>query len=196
MKNGVTGEWDGTTWREVDAAAPEGSGAGVAAAGAGAAAVGAIPAALAGAKRLAEEIATNPKTGKAVTKLAGPATQTLMRRAAPLAAGMKLYQGDLPGAAGAYLGGAALNAAVKRAPAVVLRLAGAAATRLPAGTAAGAGATAAAPFALGAGLGAAVPAAALAAIERDANRRPTIDPTRNTPASAIFRGFQTMAGRR
>jgi hypothetical protein len=191
--DGVTGEWDGTTWRRVAAPAPEappqGSGDAVAAAGLGAAALGAIPAAVAGAKTLAEEVATNPRTVQVVNKLARGAAGHLARTVTPLAVGAQLLKGDIKGAATTGLGGALTSAAVKRAPAAVLRLAGAAANLLPSGAAA------AAPLAAGAGLGAAVPAAALAAIEADANRRPTIDPTRATPASSIFRAFETMAGR-
>ena len=133
-----------------------------------------MPAALALAKRGAEQVATSPltaKVGSLVTKLG--------RRITPLTAAVQVANGDVKGAAKS----AAVGAAATYGPRVVQGLAARAATALPAS-----------PVAVGAGAGLAVPALALAAIQHDANRKPQIDPTANTPASTILRGFLGWPG--
>ena len=191
-KNGVTGEWDGTTWRQVsEASASERPSGDTLATVAKTAATGTAlgPAALAGGKRLVEEIATNPNIGKA---------STLARKFIPGAGGglsvLDALRGvvtgrkSVPQAATGVARDAAGSWALSRVPGLVQRGAQALA---PAAEAVGS--VPAMLYGAGASLGAAVPFGFLSALERDVNREHDIAPTDNTPAGNIMNVFQQMA---
>lgn len=194
-KNGITGEWDGTTWRRVEAAAPAGpevgtrktkggitgewdgttwrqladapdnTMAGVAAGAAGAAA--SVPIV----KRIAEHVATSPALGNIVKRFA-PAAGALNvgQSAYDVLTGRQTVGGALTSAAK----GEAIRQVVKRAPALLQRAA----------TPAAAMST---PVMAGGLAGVAGTAGFLAALQHDANRKVDIDYSKNTPDTWIAR---------
>jgi hypothetical protein len=155
------------------------------------AAAGALPGVLRLGHRVAEQLATSPNLGKAA---AGKALDRLnvVKQVYDVATGKQSALDAGKDAAVNYVGGRAVQAprALQAALRIVmptLQRGAQAVASLPAVS--GSAAT-------GAAFGAGLPALLLAALQRDANRRPEIDPNANTPASTILRGFETMAGRR